>query len=380
MSFDSEDEKAALVVDNGSGVIKAGFAGNDAPSVLFSTIVGHPRRQSIMLGTMNKANYIGDEAQMNRGVLSLRYPMEHGIITNWDDMEKIWHHTFYSELRVAPEEHPILLTDPCLNPKANREKMTQVMLETFNFPAFHVSNEVYLAFYALGRTAGIICQTGDGTTTVLPIYEGYAIRHAMCRADIGGRDLTNYLRKLLNTKGNRFVTTADNEIVREIKEKCTRVSLQYETEMMQTSTTKQSFSLPDGRDITLDKEQFMCPEALFKPSLIGMDSVPGIHELIYSSLMKCDIDVRRDMYCNIIVSGGNSMFPNFAERLKQEISALIPERMRSRLTRIIAPPERKYSAWIGGSIIASLSTFQQKWITKEEYNEFGPSIVHRRCF
>ena len=368
-----DDEVQTIVIDNGSGTCKAGFAGDDAPSAVFPSIVGHPRHASF-----GNDSYVGNESQSKRSILRLDYPIKRGIVTNWDDMELIWQSIFHNELKIATEDYPVLLSEAPLNPKANREKMTQIMFETFKFPVMYIAIQAVLSLYASGRKNGVALDSGFGATHSVPIYEGHAIPHAVQSLDLAGIDLTDFMMKILTERGYSFTTIAEREIVNDIKEKLAYVTLDFEniTPTPSPPVIEKSYTLPDGQVITVGNERFRCTEALFQPSFLSMDSA-GIHEITYNSIMKSDVDIRKLLYENIVLSGGSTMFPGIAERMNTELIALAPSTMN---IKVVSPPERKYSTWIGGSILGALPTFQQIWISKEEYGECGQSIVHRKCF
>ena len=372
------DDSIPIVIDNGSGISKSGFAGEDSPRSVIPSVVGRPRYESVITAMAEKDSYIGDEAQKKRGMLSLKHPIEHGYVNDWEDMEKLWNQIFYNELRVAPEEHAVLLTDPPLNPKANRERMATIMFETFNVPAMYIALQAVLALHASGRMTGLVMDAGDGATHTIPVYEGYAITSAIDRLDLAGREVTEYLMRLLRGRGSAFRSTSEREVVREIKETLGYIAIDYEDELVRAETTNQvekSYELPDGHIITVGTERFQCAEALMRPSLIGKEC-PGLAESVYQTISRSDMNTRKDLYHNIVLSGGSTMFPGMPERLKKDISEMAPT---SAPIRIVAQPERKYCVWIGGSILGSLSSFRKVWITKDDYDEVGPGIVHKKC-
>jgi len=299
-------------------------------------------------------------------------------ITNWDDAEKLLHHGYYNECRIAPEEHPVLVLEPPLASKAYREKITQIMFETMCVPAFYLVNQATMALYCTGRTTGLVVLSGQYTTHTVPGYEGCALNQATRTLGIGGAGITEFLMNLLCERGYSFTTTAEKEIVRDIKETLGYIALDFEAEMetsQRSSELDRTYELPDGQIITIGHERFKAPEGLFKPSFFGLEA-EGIHEQAYRSIMACDSEMRSTMYSNIVLAGGNSMFKGFGERLHKELFALAP---MSAKIKVIADKDRKYGPWIGGSILGSLPEFQSKWISKENYDECGPSIVHTKC-
>ena len=367
-----------LVLDNGTGYTKIGFAGEDQPRSVFPTLIGYPKNPIVMpdVEAYFREYYIGEEAMNLRGVLKLQYPMEHGQVKDWQAMERIWHYIYYNDLRVNPNEHPVMLTEPPLNDKKNKEKMAELMFEQFNVPAMYVSMQAILSLYASGRTTGLVIDVGDGVIHIVPVYEGFAISHAIHRSDIGGRDITNYLRTLLKQRGYSLTTSAEKEIVRDIKERLCYIALDPEKELKlaeKVSGMEKDYTMPDGEVINIGSERFMAPELLFSPGVIGSEEEP-LDELIYRMVQNCDVDLRRDLFSNIVLSGGSTMFPGLKERLHKELVELVPDTTE---VKIISPPERRYSVWIGGSILSSLKTFKKLWVTKKEYKENGASAVYR---
>jgi len=370
-----------VVIDNGSGIIKAGLAGVDHPKVIFPSYIGTPKHVKVMAGAVEGKYFVGKKAEEYRGLMKIKYPINHGIVNEWLDMENIWNYT-YSELRCQAEEHPVLLTEAPLNPKKNREKAAEIFFETFNVPAMFISIQAVLSLYASGRTTGVVLDSGDGVTHAVPIFEGFALPHTIMRIDLAGRDITEYLQLLLRKSGYYFYTSAEKEVVRSIKETACYVAFDpsKEEELLDSDKSAKpathKYKLPDGNQIEIGPERFRAPEVLFHPELIG-EEYSGVHEILVNSIQRVDMDLRKTLYSSIVLSGGSTMFPGFGDRLLNEVKNLAPKDIK---IKISAPPERKYSTWMGGSILASLTTFKKMWISADEYETDGANVVHRKTF
>ncbi|KAJ7971440.1 actin [Quillaja saponaria] len=225
------EKNMPIVCDNGTGYTKIGFAGDDGPTAVFPTIVGRHRIPKLMVSLERKDAYVGNEALQKRGILALNRPIDDlGFNERWDDMKRIWHHGFYNQLNVVPEEHPILLTEPGLNPKVNREKTTEIMFETFKTPAMSVARSSVLSLYASGRTTGIVMESGDSVSCTTPIYEGFALPHAIQRLKLAGRDIDSFFMKCL-TEAGLGSDICDRETLRKVKEELAYTALDFEQEL-----------------------------------------------------------------------------------------------------------------------------------------------------
>ena len=375
-----DDEYEPVVIDNGSGFLKAGFAEDDAPKHVFPTIIGKPKDASLLVGTDQKDSYIGHEAIAKQDLLELRKPVQQGVITDMEDMIKIWEHLWNTELLISCENHKFFITEPPKNPKSNREELVKIIFEEFQAPKFYTAIQGVLSLYASGMTTGTVVDCGDGISHTVPIYEGYAIPHAIQPIPLAGRDLNKRLYDLLVQAGHSFSASQHLEDkIYKVKEQHCQVAQDFDAEIKQAqeqSSLQKNIELPTGQKITIGEERIKCPEFLFQP-IQGGKEIDGIHKATFDAIMKCDNDIKKDLFKGIVLAGGSTMFEGMKDRIQKEIMALAPSPMSP---QVHAPADRKYSCWLGGAILSKIQSFDSIWITKKEYDDHGPSIVHRKCF
>lgn len=288
------------MIDNGSGFLRVGFPGEEEPKCIFPNIVGRPKFDE-MIGGEGKEEYYGNDAVKNRGLLWYHYPIERGNVVNWDDLYKIWDHTYTNELRIDASEYPVHMTEALQSNTKGRETMIKHCFEVMQVPAFYVSSQAVLSLYASGNTTGLAIEIGDGVTQIVPVCGGFTMKHAATKIELAGRDLTHFLMDQVYLGNFNITDTALYEIVREMKEACCRVSMDYEEEVRGYQGQDGQgieYKLPDGNVYELKAPALHCPELFFKPSINCMDIV-GLHLFANECVFKCDIDLRTELYSQI---------------------------------------------------------------------------------
>jgi len=361
-------EENPIVIDNGSGMIKAGFARNEQHFNV-PCIIGTPKysKQCKVILKQRGEELMGSEALKCKGILTLRYPIKNGVIKNIDDMLLLWEHV-YSQISCSSTENPVLLTEAPLNPEENRKQMIETFFERLNVPAVYVANQAILALYASGEIDGVVLDCGHGVAHCVPVFNGFSIPHAITRMDVAGENVTEQLRRILMKEGVNFHTTSEQQIVQDIKEKLCKVHQKGKKgDALLVEEEPAKYILPDGEEISIGRRALNdAPEILFHPSLIGLE-YGGVQNLIAESIEKSDLDLRRTLYSMIFLSGGSTMFKGFGQRLVQELSSLTDMHVK-----ITAPAERTSSTWMGGSVLANLHTFKDMWVSRKDYQDCGP--------
>ncbi|PNJ72608.1 actin-like protein 7B [Pongo pygmaeus] len=365
----------AVIIDLGSQYCKCGYAGEPRPTYFISSTVGKRCPEAADAGDTRKGTLVGHELLNTEAPLKLVNPLKHGIVVDWDCVQDIWEYIFRTAMKILPEEHAVLVSDPPLSPSSNREKYAELMFETFGIPAMHVTSQSLLSIYSYGKTSGLVVESGHGVSHVVPISEGDVLPGLTSRADYAGSDLTNYLMQLLNKAGHAF-TDDHLHIIEHIKKKCCYAAFLPEEELgLVPEELRVDYELPDGKLITIGQERFRCSEMLFQPSLAG-STQPGLPELTAACLGRCqDTGFKEEMAANVLLCGGCTMLDGFPERFQRELSLLCPGDSPA----VAAAPERKTSVWTGGSILASLQAFQQLWVSKEEFQERGSMAIYSKC-
>ncbi|XP_054034511.1 actin-like protein 7A [Dryobates pubescens] len=360
----------AVVVDIGTSLCKCGFAGDPWPACVVSSMVG-----KCTSGSNQKGTFVGQEIWNSSAPFTLSNHSRHDFVVDWNHVQGTLEHIFQREMKIQPEDHAALVSVPLLCPFTYKSRYAEMLLEGFHMPAIHVAYQPHLSMFSYGRTSALVVESGHSTSQVVPIYEGYILNGITKSAAYGGLDITRFLRKLLNESGT-LLAGQQLDIVQDIKEKCCYASLDFTEDLcLPVEQQEVGYKLPDGRLLTVGKERFLCAEALFQPDLLGSQE-PGLPQLACACLKKHECDIIKTVMGNILLCGGSTMMEGFAERFRRELATMCP----SGSLGITAAPHRKFSVWVGGSILASLHSFQDLWISRSEYEEHGPVCIWKKCF
>ena len=362
-----DDGIQPLVLDLGSHMIKFGFSGNDVPSATVHNIVGEINStNNAMIGKVVNKNYTGYNAEPLRSLLGMSRTILNGFVQDFSKFETILHHTFYNELTIAPEDHTLLLTEHPLNPKQNRENILEIVMETFNIPGVYFGIPGVLSYYANNAvTSGLFLDCGCGVTSLVPVYKGEVLVKGILRQNWAGDVCTERLLQLLqrvNTECIKF----DKDIL--------ELMTQHRAYIPFSEVSDISYTNSVGESVNLYSESL---EPLFTPMVMDCGLL-GLHELAFDSIQRCDESTHKELCSRIILSGGGTLIPGFKSRFQKELTQLLPSEL-SGVTNVVAPPDRKYLTWKGGSILSESDVFKHLLISHEEYNEHGPGIAYMKC-
>ncbi|XP_046860409.1 actin-100-like [Xenia sp. Carnegie-2017] len=372
-NYENIPYSSSVIIDPGSNSIKAGFSIDEKPRVVIPSIVGYSPKSDFCY----KNFYVGDEGKHLHHVINMNKPVKKGLVHNWELFEKLLDEVF-EELRCEADQYPVLLTEPVLVPKTQREDIVQLLFETYHVPSMYSSSQASLALFATGRTTGVVYDCGYGKCHSVPVYEGYPFPHATFTTEFAGDELTMCLSRMLKDRGINVECNTSISIAEDIKRRLCYVVMDYDNERRAYNFGERkdtSYMLPDGKMIQIGSECFRCPELLFSPSMAGID-IDGVHEMIYKSIFRCSFDMRTSLLENIVIAGGSTMFTGFNRRLHVELSKLAGPQDT---VKICAVDERNMLTWQGGSMLSKVPSFHSMWISSSEYDEFGPNIVHRKC-
>ncbi|CAI5449249.1 unnamed protein product [Caenorhabditis angaria] len=422
------DEVSGLVFDAGSHTFRVGFAGEEFPKGDIPSMVAvqEPEADGDIEMNENSENsnvqakreknfFIGTtKITVPRARTTMEGYMKDGMIDDWDLFEKLVEYSYDNVLYSKSAEHPVLFTESAWNERSKREKLTELMFEKFQVPAYYLAKNAVLACFSQNRTHGLMVDSGATQTSVVPVFDGYAVTHAVVRSQIGGDLICQQLENMLSEKNVEVVPIykiAGKEEVEEgekpkwtQKKNLPQVTESYDKfmkkqlleDMSQTilqlcdqaidldyadKLPSTPYSFPNGFTKEFLAERIKLPECLFDLKYLRGDikreGLMTVAQMAASSASLTDIDMRPTLFSNVTVTGGNSLILGFTERLNNDLAHKCPPTIKLRVSAAPLTTERKFGAWIGGSILGSLGTFQQMWLSKAEFDETGRSIVDK---
>ena len=368
---------SSIIIDLGSGLIKSGFSGEDGPRNIFNSIVGIPKMAGLKVGMEQKERFVGDEAIENLEFMNYYPPIKRGEVADWDKFETLMHYLLYNQMEVVPEEMSVLITETPLSSKENRAKVAEMLFEKFDVEKYHMANSSMLGLFSYGKTSGIVVDSGFNVTSTVPIYEGFPLQYASKKINLGGEDISlNLLESLKEKLEPSYKLIKGRLLADDIKEHKGYISMDNE-EKEEEKQEESPYKLPDGKELKLGNEVFKTCDILFNPPEDSKDLM-SVSKMVTEALACCDDDVRTDINESICLIGGTTLMKNFPEKLKNELS----DNKDFGNFNLSFSPERQFSSWVGGSIFSSLDNFHYMWVTKDEYDEKGKTLVSidSKCF